>query len=259
MKLVKIKPNDIIVDRRAQRGLDEKRVAEMAKAFNPELLCVPVVSKRADGTYHVCDGQHRCMCCIAAGFGDVPITMDVREGLSLDQEAQLFLDLNGNRKGARAFDKFSVRLTAKDPSALAIQATLKSVGCKMTTAKQHGGVMAVSAVESVYKHGNLERTMRALAAWLDGDPSAFANDLIRAVSAFLLACPHADPAHLGARLGSAAPDKLSVRIRREMKQMACSRTEAAVFVLTDIYNHRTAKPRRVSVHTNGMVAAPAAS
>lgn len=51
MKYVKLKPSETTVDHRYQRDLDAKRAQHMADDFRPELLGVPVVSKRADGSY----------------------------------------------------------------------------------------------------------------------------------------------------------------------------------------------------------------
>ena len=75
---------------------------------------------------------------------------------------------------------------------------------------------------------------------------ALEGEFIRAVSAFLVACPEADPLHLAARLEEVAPTKLLNRLRRESQQVSNSKAEAARLVLTEIYNRKTRKTHQVS-------------
>jgi hypothetical protein len=247
MKYLKIKPNETTVDHRYQRDLDGRRVDAMASGYNPSLVGVPVISRRGDGTLVRIDGQHRLAANIAAGHGDAAILMELHEELSLREEAELFLRLNGGRKAVGQIDKYRARLEAHEPVALDIQATLKRVGCKISKSLQRGGVMAVQAVEYAYHRGNLEPTMRVLVAWLDLDPAAFDGALIRAVSAFFTACPAAEPMHLANKLSTYAPQKLTARLRRE-QQLGSQSAEVARVVLTEIYNRGTAKAKRVTWH-----------
>ncbi len=246
MKFIKIKPSDTSVDHRFQRDLEMSRAEAMALAYDSTLFGVPVVSKRPDGSYFIIDGQHRIAANIKHGLGDVPVMMEVHEGLSEEEEAELFHRLNKTRKGVRALSQFKTRIFYKEPIAKDIEATLKRVGCKVTTSPQQNGVMAVTAIEAAYHKGTLERVMKALASWLDGDPSAFDGKLISAVSAFFMACTDADPEHLASRLEYYAPKKLMALLRRESQITASSRAEAARLVLIDIYNRRTVRTKRVA-------------
>lgn len=260
MKHIKLTPCETIVDARYQRDLDTRRVEAITSAYNASLVGVPVVSKREDGSYVRVDGQHRLAANIQAGFGDLPIMMEVHEGLSLREEATLFLRLNGGRTSVGAINKYKARLVAEEPDALSIRAILKGVGCKITSGPQRGGVMAVQAVEHAFHKGNLEPTMKALFAWLDGEPDAFDGELIRAVSAFLVVYPEADPLHLARNLESFAPARLSVRLRRERQELYGSKSDAARFVLTEIYNRKTPRLKRVGpLQTAGKTLSSSAS
>lgn len=253
MKLIKLAPNEIKADPDYQRDLDQRRVDAMAKDFQPNLIGVPPVSKRTDGSYWVIDGQHRIKVLIAVGKGDVPISVEAHEGLSQCEEAQMFLRLNQGRKAIKAINRFKTRLVAEDPVAIDIKAILKKVGCRITTGKQKGGVSAIEAVEFAYYKANLESTMRALFAWLDGDPDAFDNGLIRGVSIFFAACVDADPVYLARKLQEQSPMKIRSRMKREAQQHD-SKADAAKFVLIDVYNKRTPASKRVG-HKLGVVAA----
>jgi hypothetical protein len=104
--------------------------------------------------------------------------------------------------------------------------------------------MAVQAVEHAYHRGTLDKTMSVLVAWLEGSSEAFDGDIIRGVSAFFAAFPDADPLHLAGRLDKYGAPRLLARLRREAQQT--SRADAARFVFTDIYNHRTPRTKRVA-------------
>jgi hypothetical protein len=71
-------------------------------------------------------------------------------------------------------------------------------------------------------------TLRVLVTWLDGDPAAFEQSLVRAVSVFLAEFPDADPMHLAKSLDRTAK-------------------EAARIVLAEIYNFKTPRAKRVGL------------
>ena len=168
---------------------------------------------------------------------------EVHEGLTLIEEAQLFLRLNGGRSAVRVFDKFKARLVAKEPVAIAIVAVLKSLGLKIVKAQQKHGVCAIKAVEGVYHRGNLERTMAILTDWADGDPEAYETQLVKAMSAFLEEYPNAPTKEIVKKLQDYAPGKVTARLRRTQKTFECSTREAACIALRDIYNER--RPKRM--------------
>ncbi len=248
MKHLKLKPSDTTVDHRYQRELDPKRVDVMAGAFDMNLMGVPVISQRSDDTFVRIDGQHRLAAACAAGKGDTPILMEVHAGLSIQEEAKLFLRLNGSRKAVGAIDKYRARLEAREPIALEIQTILKSLHCKITKSPQRGGVQAIQSVEWVYHRGNLAQTMRVLVTWLDASPDAFDGSFIKGVSAFLTSYPDANPLHLAQKLDKYAPAQLASQLRRRAQELAPTtnkHADAACQVLQEIYNRGTAKTKRV--------------
>ena len=246
VRFAKIKPSETFIDYRYQRELDQRRVKAMTEAYDPHRVGVPVVSKRTDGTSAVADGQHRLAAATAAGHADVPLLMEIHEGLTLAQEAGLFLQLNGGRTAVGAIDKYKARLEHQEPVAMEIRDILHRQKCKIVRGRQRYGVSAVEAVEYAYHKGNLEKVMCVLVKWLDGDPEAFDNLLIRSVSMFLAQLPDASPLYLAEKLDSYAPSKVKAKLNREAQQVSNSRWDASRYVLIEIYNYRTAKPKRVS-------------
>jgi hypothetical protein len=238
----KLKPSKIEVDSRWQRELDEGRAKRMAKQLNKAMLGVPVVSKRPNGELIALDGQHRIMACRYANMDD-PILCDVQEGLSLADEADLFLMLNSNRKAVRVYDKFKARLVAKDSVAMEIKSLVASAGLRVSKAPGTNCVCAIKALEMVHtRYGNLRETLDVLTRWADGDPCAFDGNLLKDVSHFL-AAEHDKPVsipHLCERLQNYAPKRILAKIKRQQGvQDECPRAEAAIKVFRDIYNQRT--------------------
>lgn len=243
MKHIKLKPSETTVDHRYQRELDAKRAHAMAENFLVDLVGVPVVSKRADGSYVRIDGQHRLAAAIAAGFADTPMLMEVFEGLSIKQEAELFLRLNGGRKAVGAIDKYKARIEACEPVACEIANTLKKNGCRIATGKGRGIISAVQAVEYAYHRGNLDQVVYVLGAWQDRHTDGFEGTFIRGVSLFLSTYPDANVDLLIKKLAAVPTKALLRKMQNEASQS--TPTQGAVYVLLDLYNHKTSRARRL--------------
>ena len=95
-------------------------LTKRAANFNP-MLCKPVdVSKRDDGTYAAIDGGGRWL---MAQLADPPVPQlmcRVHEGLSRQEEAELFNQMDSEVYKLRAIDSFIALLGAEHPMALAI-------------------------------------------------------------------------------------------------------------------------------------------
>lgn len=244
-KHIKIKPSDTTVDPEYQRDFEEARAKAMGKAFEWDLFGVPVLSKRADGRLVRIDGQHRMQSAIIAGHGAVPVLCEVHEGLSISEEAALFLRLNGGRSAIRVLDKFKARVVAKESVAVDITAILKSIGLRVVKSQQRKGVMAIKAIETVYHIGNLRETMQVLTDWGDGDPATYQDKLVRAVSSFLLEYPGVDLDEVAARLRKHAPGKVMAKIGYAIESFDLQKHEAACSVLREIYNANRPQKKRL--------------
>lgn len=242
-KYQKIKPLDTTVDFSYQREFDESRAHNMAKKYDADLIGVPVLSLRSDGSHVRIDGQHRLASAIIAERGNIPVMCEIHEGLSRKEEASLFLRLNGGRSAVRVFDKFKARMVAHEPTALEITATLHKIGLKIVKCPTRHGVMAIQAVEAAFRNGNLETSLSTLKQWADGDSEAFEGDLIKAVSFFLKEYDEVTSSELASRLQHYAPMKIRLRMNRSRDQFDYTLQDAAVSVLRDIYNERRTKNR----------------
>lgn len=249
---VRLCANDITIDPRYQRGLDESRVDAMAKSLDEARIGVPVLSLRKDNSYVVLDAQHRLEALRRAGKGNVKVLCEVHNGLSLDEEAALFLKLNNGRKAVRVFDKYRARLVAKEHVAVEFTRIVESLGLKIGAAPGKNTVCAIQAVESVYRrNANLFDTLSILKRWGHGEPVVFDGELIKDVSRFLI--DHEDQGvnadEFVAKLARIDPGFVMRKIKGKA-DMVKDRRLAANSEFRDIYNQRRHKTDRLSAVEN---------
>jgi hypothetical protein len=140
----------LLVDPELQRDLDERRAQRMADCLDLDALGLIHVSARANGTYHVTDGQHRKAALLLAGFDTSDLVQClVAYELTTEQEARRFVGLN-TFAAPRAFDKFKVRIKARDEIALGVDRVLMAHGWRLAGGATPGAFTAVVSAERVY-------------------------------------------------------------------------------------------------------------
>lgn len=169
--LAAIRTDQRVNTRPVDNGWVDKKLSE---GFDPSRIGLPIVSYRSDESYVVLDGQNRCELMRRAGFTDRKVQCRVFFGLTLAEEANLFLGHNDNRQ-VKPVHKFIARVTAGEPDAVAITKIVKAAGWKISDQIGDGKIMAVRALERVYlsdrnEDGSpgpaLDLTLRtAAAAW----------------------------------------------------------------------------------------------
>jgi hypothetical protein len=145
---------DLTIDRRVQRqGLNSAKVERIVKNYSPAALGIITVSFRKDRSYVVVDGQHRVEATrrVTDNQGDLPCR--VFEGLTLAQEAQMFLDLNHTTIPTQ-IDKFKVRLEAhsdEGDAARSISELVGAFGWTVSRTAADGHINAVTVLERMYQ------------------------------------------------------------------------------------------------------------
>lgn len=146
-----IDPSTITIDLRVQRPSDLTRVVELAKVWDADKMGTIIVSDRTDGTRVALDGRTRLAAKARAGVKGL-VHAQIYTGLTLEQEASMFLAYN-NSKPVSALDKFLVRVTEGDPTAVAISGILHAHGWRVMKGGMDGTVQAVNALERAYTRG----------------------------------------------------------------------------------------------------------
>jgi hypothetical protein len=153
-KVMTVKISDLRMDFAVQRPLYLPKVQQIAENFDPAALRTLTVSERRDGTYVILDGQHRVAAMKENGYANGHLVYcEVHEGLSLHEEAELFLKLNDARKPSYR-EAFDVRLTARDPDALGVKEAIEE--CELlyrpeANSRQERVVRGIAACEKVYR------------------------------------------------------------------------------------------------------------
>lgn len=145
---------ELRVDRNVQReGLNMNKVREIVAKFNPQAVGTITVSLRADRSYVIIDGQHRWeavrILSDNAGF----MNAHVYTGLTLGQEAQMFLDLNRTTVPLMA-DKFKVTLLvdgAEGDAARQIQAIVGAYGWKVSRVPSKGNINCIGVLQRMHR------------------------------------------------------------------------------------------------------------
>lgn len=132
----------------AQRELTRAWADHIAADIDIEKIGTFVVNK-VDGVFWLVDGQHRRAALDAIGWGDQQVQCQVFEGLSAEQEAELFLGLN-DRKAIPALQNFRIAVFAGRDREVAIDRIVREQGCAVTVDKVEGAIGAVGTLIRIY-------------------------------------------------------------------------------------------------------------
>lgn len=148
-RIERVRLGDITIDQRVQRNVDQTRVAAIAKGFNWAAFGVPALSRREDRvTLVILDGMHRIEGGKAAGFIDATPQMRVHTGLTLAEEAALFLELNNTRK-PMPVDLFRIGVTSGDRDLIMMNRLIEHHGLVVAHAGRTA-FRAVTAIRRIY-------------------------------------------------------------------------------------------------------------
>lgn len=227
----------LFADPAYQRDVDPKRVKAMAAAFDRRLLGVIDVSARDDGRYAILDGQHRHALVLEV-LGPVAMVCQVYEGLTVEDEARLFHEINVKRKPLNYWDQWKARRAAGDQDLARIEEVLARYQLKVDPTAADGNVNATAALEVITNQiGDLDlldRVLDLLTATFGRNRDAFSGRLLKAVAMVLAVYPPAelDTGRLRHQLAGIAPRQLLARgaAMRELHSGTIDRLIAAVIV-----------------------------
>jgi len=173
-----------------QRDISERRINSIVNGFNWRAFGAIYLSIR-NGEPYVVDGGHRVEAALRMGIKEVPAI--IYEGLTYEEEARMFVDLNGDRGPVPAISRFKARLEYREPKAQSIKEISEKCGFKicLTTPKGYAcnyQISAVGALENIYDIGGrslLEDTLNIIAAACKGEPNSLTGMFINAVAIVL--------------------------------------------------------------------------
>lgn len=149
------------MDASYQRSTDnhasQRLIASIAAGFDWRLCTPLVVSRRADGSFAVIDGQHRLLAARMRGMDDLPCCVFTYE--TPEEEARMFVAANRSRKAMNRLDDFHAALAAGDSDAHQVQQLVTDAGLTISrntssTAWAPGEIAFTASIASTMrKHG----------------------------------------------------------------------------------------------------------
>lgn len=146
----KLRVADLQVDPRVQRPLNARRIETMVSTYNPAGLGILSVSRRNAVTDVIIDGQHRREVILRVTDGQGEALCHVYEGLTLAEEALLFLLLNNSSKPS-LIDKHLVSVTAGDPTAMEIERLVGEYGWKVSPQAANSSITAIGSLQKIMR------------------------------------------------------------------------------------------------------------
>jgi hypothetical protein len=156
---VEVPVADLKIEPQAQRMLSEPRAQKMADSLVLEAVGEICVSQRDNGEKYNTDGMHRTR---AFELNGLPtIRAEVHHGLTLEEEATLFLVRNREASKPGPLDEYKIGLTAKLPMFIDTETTLQKHNLRMgsTSAQTIGAVQGVLKITERYGPDVLDRVL----------------------------------------------------------------------------------------------------
>jgi hypothetical protein len=182
-----IRADQLQLDPLVNRAVDVAWVSQLARNFDPTNVGTLVVSLRADGTAVVIDGQHRKLAAVDALRPDFEFHCDVRYGLTVPEEAALFLELN-KRRNVSPVDHYQKAVVAGREPEVSIAAVLDGLNLrvdKKTALRTIGGPRVLRALHAKGGDELLALTLgTALEAWPE-DRDALREEVLRGLGEVL--------------------------------------------------------------------------
>lgn len=155
--------SDIEIDHDVQRAMiNPRKIERFKRKWNPAAVGRVLLSRRKDRSLRCLDGMHRVQTWreLSDNLGSIPA--EIYEGLSLEEEAELFLDRNAGDKPT-PLDRYRVSVTGKLPVAIQVDQLVHAYGWSVSGYKAGGGgvqgqLSCVVALQKLYiyseEHGH---------------------------------------------------------------------------------------------------------
>lgn len=144
----------------AQRQLNQARVDYLVANLELEQLGTPTVNQRGEA-YYIIDGQHRIEALRAYGLGDQKLECWCYVGLTEEEEASKFDQLN-DVLAVHAFDRFRTRVTAGREIECDIDKTVRAQGLVVSRDAIPGAISAVGTLRRLYTRSDADTLARTL-------------------------------------------------------------------------------------------------
>lgn len=228
-----------------QKPVETARVSRIVARFNPAKLGSVLLSDRKDGTYAVVDGQHRLAAVRQMHIDEIHAV--ILDGLTVEEEADLFRTQSENVVPPKAIDQFRAGIIAKDPHYLTIKAILDKYGYAVSDDSRPYHVRAVGTLTGIvcqHDFAVLDKTFEYIAAAWPADVSAIQRPMLVLIAEFASRYgSKVSAAQFAARMRAEHPSELAyyfdeARIKKYTRKSITNPVvrEMGCQILVDAYN-----------------------
>lgn len=216
--LAYLRVDELLIDTNYQRPAAPKKILKIADKFDPIAAGGIIVSKRENGQKVVLDGQHRTRAARIAGVPE--ILCIIHEGLTFEEEAQIFAMCNTQRANPSATAVFRAKLAANDGHANAVREVVEEAGYFLElngngaprVSKDHVGIVAIGALQQIYDSDGGDRlrtVLKVIAETWPDEGEAVRAQMIKGVWMFIRTYEEEwNQEHFVTRLSKATPTSI---------------------------------------------------
>lgn len=168
-----------------QRDINGAKVKQIVQNFDERQLRPIVVSSR-DGNFYVIDGQHRV---VALRELKIPtIESEIYYGLTREEEALMFYQLNTNTRKSSPHESFNALLMADDEVARKVKEIASKYAFKIEKGARDNCIAAVTKIQSIYKkygYSLLDMTLMICREAWNGDTECLQSKFLGGLAAFI--------------------------------------------------------------------------
>jgi hypothetical protein len=149
-EIVEVPVSDLLIDRNAQREVNQDRVARIAQEFDWNLFEMPTCARLPDGRLRVVEAQHRVLglrmrdpaaLCRVVVVDDGPTT--------LGQESGLALAITATRQPHKPIDKWELRVRRGDEHEVQSEEVLRQHGLRLGRSSSPTSISCVGVVSTL--------------------------------------------------------------------------------------------------------------
>lgn len=145
----RISPSDILTDTSYQHPVNQKRVDKIAQNWDELLVNPPKVSHREDGKFYVFDGQHTIISWQIV-HGNEPIMCRIYEGLTREDEKNLFVQQNGFSSQPTKIEKLRAEFNLGNKEVVDMVESAKLLGYTVVFNQKSNYPNSIAAVATLF-------------------------------------------------------------------------------------------------------------
>jgi hypothetical protein len=180
----------LFIDYSYQRSLSKFKLKKIKDNFVPSAVTTIIVSERDNGLFAIVDGQHRFEAAKTKDFDY--FRCEIHHNLTIQEEAELFYNINVNRGPVASGMQFKALLEAENEDAIKINFIIQSYGFELL--HKSGASTAIdnkftcaSELQKIYRisHNHFEQVIFIMREVWNGKKESLRYQLIGAISNFL--------------------------------------------------------------------------